>query len=80
MSGTGEYRIDRVRNHFFKTCFFWRGLFYDYPFRGDGWLMKLYLNASLRYRDKVLRHVHFEKPAVIKMNGKKSLGLVLKPE
>ena len=27
-----------------------------------------------------LRHVHFDKPIVIKMDGKKSLGVVLKPE
>ena len=27
-----------------------------------------------------LRHVRFDKPVVIKMDGKKSLGVVLKPE
>ena len=27
-----------------------------------------------------LRHVYFDKPIVIKMDGKKSLGVVLKPE
>ena len=27
-----------------------------------------------------VRHVRFEKPIVIKMDGKRSLGVVLKPE
>ena len=36
---------------------------------------------SLPYtRRKYLRHVHFHQPMVVKMDGKKKLGVVLMPE
>ena len=40
-----------------------------------------YLNSLPAVEEtKYLRHVHFEEPIVIKMDGKKKIGVVLKPE
>lgn len=81
--GLENYRIDPSQGtHFFQNLTsFGVGYFTINPFRGDGWFDETYLNAIPAVTEtKYLRHVHFEKPAVIKMNGKKSLGLVLKPE
>ena len=40
-----------------------------------------YLNSLAAVEEtKYLRHVHFEEPIVIKMDGKKKIGVVLKPE
>lgn len=48
---------------------------------GDGWFDEGYLNSLPAVEEtEYLRHVRFDKPVVIKMDGKKSLGVVLKPE
>ena len=81
--GLENYRVDPSQGtHFFKNLTsFGVGYFTINPFKGDGWFDEEYLNALPAVEDtEYLRHIHFDKPIVIKMDGKKSLGVVLKPE
>ncbi|MDH6312301.1 DNA-binding response OmpR family regulator [Parabacteroides sp. PFB2-10] len=80
--GLENYRIDPSQGtHFFQNLTsFGVGYFTINPFRGDGWFDEAFLNEQPAvYESDFLRHVRFEKPIVAKMNGKKSLGVVLKP-
>ena len=81
--GLENYRVDPSQGtHFFQNLTsFGVGYFTINPFKGDGWFDEAYLNALPAVEDtEYLRHIHFDKPIVIKMDGKKSLGVVLKPE
>ena len=81
--GLENYRVDPSQGtHFFQNLTsFGVGYFTINPFKRDGWFDEAYLNALPAVEDtEYLRHVHFDKPIVIKMDGKKSLGVVLKPE
>ena len=81
--GLENYRVDPSQGtHFFQNLTsFGVGYFTINPFKGDGWFDEAYLNALPAVEDtEYLRHVRFDKPIVIKMDGKKSLGVVLKPE
>lgn len=81
--GLENYRIDPSQGtHFFQNLTsFGVGYFTVNPFKNDGWFDESYLNALPAVEEtKHLRHIHFDKPAIIKMNGKKSIGLILKPE
>lgn len=81
--GLENYRIDPSQGtHFFQNLTsFGVGYFTINPFKGDGWFDETYLNALPAELDtNFLRHVHFDEPIVVKMDGKKSLGVVLKPE
>lgn len=81
--GLENYRVDPSQGtHFFQNLTsFGVGYFTINPFKGDGWFDEAYLNAQPAVEEtEFLRYVHFEKPMVIKMDGKKSLGVVLKPE
>lgn len=81
--GLDNYRVDPSQGtHFFQNLTsFGVGYFTINPFKGDGWFDEAYLNA-LPAADETtyLRHVRLERPALIKMDGKRSLGVVLKPE
>jgi hypothetical protein len=51
------------------------------PFQHDGSYDTPYLNAQPAvYESEFLRHVRFKKPIVIKVDGRKNKGVVLKPE
>ena len=81
--GLENYRVDPSQGtHFFQNLTsFGVGYFTINPFKGDGWFDEEYLNALPAVEDtEYLRPIHFDKPIVIKMDGKKSLGVVLKPE
>ena len=69
--GLENYRVDPSQGtHFFQnlTSF------------GVGWFDEAFLNAQPAVEEtEYLRHVHFDAPITIKMDGKKSLGVVLKP-
>lgn len=81
--GLENYRVDPSQGtHFFQNLTsFGVGYFTINPFKGDGWFDETYLNACPAVEEtEYLRHVHFDKPVVIKMDGKRSQGLVLKPE
>ncbi len=79
--GLENYRIDPSQGtHFFQNLTsFGVGYFTVNPFNGDGWFDEAYLNALPAVEEtEYLRHVRLEKPAVIKMDGKRSLGVILK--
>ena len=80
--GLENYRVDPSQGtHFFQNLTsFGVGYFTINPFKGDGWFDERYLNSLPAVEEtEYLRHVRFDKPVVIKMDGKKSLGVVLKP-
>ena len=80
--GLENYRVDPSQGtHFFQNLTsFGVGYFTINPFKGDGWFDERYLNFLPAVEEtEYLRHVRFDKPVVIKMDGKKSLGVVLKP-
>ena len=81
--GLENYCVDPSQGtHFFQNLTsFGVGYFTINPFKGDGWFDEEYLNSLPAVEEtEYLRHVRFDKPIVIKMDGKKSLGVVLKPE
>ncbi|MDD2952036.1 MAG: PEP/pyruvate-binding domain-containing protein [Parabacteroides sp.] len=80
--GLESYRIDPSQGtHFFQNLTsFGVGYFTINPFKGDGWFDEAFLNALPAMEEtEYLRHVHFDAPITIKMDGKRSLGVVLKP-
>ena len=81
--GLENYRVDPSQGtHFFQNLTsFGVGYFTINPFKGDGWFDEEYLNSLPAVEEtEYLRHVRFEKPVTIKMDGKRSLGVVMKPE
>ena len=86
--GLENYRVDPSQGtHFFQNLTsFGVGYFTINPFKGDGWFDEGYLNSLPAVEEtEYLRHVRFDKPVVIKMDGiqsfqGRSLGVVLKPE
>jgi hypothetical protein len=57
------------------------GYFTINDFMNDGIYDQAYLNSLPAVEEtKYLRHVRFEKPIVVKMDGKRKLGVVMKPE
>ncbi|MDF9829158.1 PEP/pyruvate-binding domain-containing protein [Parabacteroides sp. PF5-6] len=80
--GLENYRIDPSQGtHFFQNLTsFGVGYFTINPFREDGWFDEAFLNAQPAvFESDFLRHVRFPRPIIAKMDGKKSLGVVLKP-
>ena len=80
--GLENYRVDPSQGtHFFQNLTsFGVGYFTVNPFKGDGWFDEAFLNAQPAVEEtEYLRHVRFGAPITIKMDGKKSLGVVLKP-
>ena len=80
--GLENYRVDPSQGtHFFQNLTsFGVGYFTINPFKGDGWFDEAFLNAQPAMEETdYLRHVHFDRPIVIKMDGKRSLGVVMKP-
>ena len=81
--GLENYRIDPSQGtHFFQNLTsFGVGYFTVNPFKNDGWFDEDFLNGLPAIEEtKHLRHVRFNKPVIIKMNGKKGIGLILKPD
>ena len=80
--GLENYRVDPSQGtHFVQNLTsFGVGYFTINPFKGDGWFDEAFLNAQPAVEETdYLRHVHFDRPIVIKMDGKRSLGVVMKP-
>ena len=78
--GLENYRIEPSQGtHFFQNLTsFGVGYFTVNPFKGDGWFDEAYLDAQPAVEETdYLRHVHFDHPIVIKMDGKRSLGTVM---
>ena len=56
------------------------GYFTINPFMGDGIFAASWLDAQPAcYESEGLRAVHFANPIIIKMDGRKNTGIVMKP-
>ena len=78
-----NYRIEPSQGtHFFQNLTsFGVGYFTINPFSGDGYYDEEYLNSlPAETETQFLRMVRFDNPVRVEINGKKSKGLVLKPE
>ncbi len=84
-AGLTNYRIDPSQGtHFFQNLTSLHVGYFtvnSYLKEGGGFYDSDFLNAQPAVAEtKYIRHVRFSKPLVIKINGKKSLGVVMKPE
>lgn len=82
-AGLTNYRVDPSQGtHFFQNLTsFGVGYFTINAFMNDGVYNQEFLNSHEPVTEtKFLRHVHFDKPLVVKIDGKKNIGLVMKPE
>lgn len=81
-AGLKNYRIDPSQGtHFFQNLTSFRvGYFTVNPYSGDGFFDVEWLNSqSAFYEDQYIRHVRFEKPLEIFVDGRKHKGIVMKP-
>jgi len=82
-SGLENYRIDPSQGtHFFQNLTSFRvGYFTVNPFIGDGKYDIDYLdNQPAIFENEFIRQVRFKNHFTIKIDGKKNLGVVFKPE
>jgi hypothetical protein len=81
-SGLSNYRIDPSQGtHFFQNLTSFRvGYFTINPYIHEGYYDMDYLDkAPTFYEDEYIRHVRFDKPFRIEIDGKKNIGVVYKP-
>ncbi len=81
-AGLTNYRVDPSQGtHFFQNLTsFGVGYFTINAFRNDGVYNQAFLNSlPAQHETQFLRHVHFEQPLAVKMDGKKNLGVVMLP-
>ncbi|MBN2614442.1 MAG: phosphoenolpyruvate synthase [Bacteroidales bacterium] len=82
-SGLKDYRIDPSQGtHFFQNLTSFRvGYFTLNPYLKDGYYDLDFLDAQpATVENDIIRHVHFDQPLVIKIDGKKNLGVIEKPK
>lgn len=82
-AGLTNYRVDPSQGtHFFQNLTsFGVGYFTINAYCNDGVYDQDFLNSMPAVSEtRFLRHVRFEKPLVVKMDGKRNLGVVLRPE
>ncbi|MCK4569235.1 MAG: phosphoenolpyruvate synthase [Bacteroidales bacterium] len=82
-SGLEDYRIDPSQGtHFFQNLTSFRvGYFTINPFIKDGtYDLDFLAGQKAVYEDEFIRHIRFEKPVVIAIDGKKKKGVVFKPK
>ena len=81
-SGLKNYRIDPSQGtHFFQNLTSFRvGYFTVNPYINEGYYDVEYLNSlNVIFEDDFIRHVRFEKPLEIMIDGKRHQGAILKP-
>ena len=81
-AGLTNYRVDPSQGtHFFQNLTsFGVGYFTVNAYRNDGVYNQAYLDSlPAVHETKFLRHVHFDHPLIVKMDGKKNLGVVMMP-
>lgn len=81
-SGLKNYRIDPSQGtHFFQNLTSFRvGYFTINPYIGEGYYDVEFMNRiKAEYEDEYLRHIRFEKPLEIMVDGRKHKGLIMKP-
>lgn len=82
-AGLTNYRVDPSQGtHFFQNLTsFGVGYFTINAYRGDGLYNQEFLNAQPAAEETThLRHIRFEHPLTIKMDGKKRIGIVMLPK
>ncbi|MCF8373579.1 MAG: phosphoenolpyruvate synthase [Bacteroidales bacterium] len=82
-SGLENYRIDPSQGtHFFQNLTSFKvGYFTINPFTNDGYYDLEFLSESKAvYEDEFVRHIEFMQPVVIKIDGQKNIGMVMKPK
>jgi len=81
-SGLENYRIDPSQGtHFFQNLTSFRvGYMTINPFINDGFYNTEYLDKQkVQYEDDIIRHIRFDAPMEIKIDGKTNRGIILKP-
>ncbi len=81
-AGLTNYRVDPSQGtHFFQNLTsFGVGYFTINAYMNDGIYNQAYLNEQKAVEEtNFLRHIHFEKPIKVKMDGKKKIGVVMMP-
>ncbi len=81
-SGLENYRIDPSQGtHFFQNLTAFRvGYFNVNPSTGDGFIDYDFLSsAETVFEDDLLRHVRFPDPLEVMIDGKKKIGVIMKP-
>jgi Phosphoenolpyruvate synthase/pyruvate phosphate dikinase len=82
-SGLKNYRIDPSQGtHFFQNLTSFRvGYFTINPFINEGYYDVDYLNGiKIVYEDEFIRHIRFDKPLEIIIDGKRHKGAIMKPD
>ncbi len=82
-SGLDDYRIDPSQGtHFFQNLTSFRVAYFTInPFIGDGIYDIEFLNRQPAvFENQYIRHVQFNTPVTAKIDGKKNLGIIFKPE
>ena len=81
-AGLKNFQVDPSQgSHFFQNLTSFNvGYFTIYPFNKDGFYDVDFLNNQNEiFEDKYVRHVRFQQPAVIRIDGRKRKGLIYKP-
>lgn len=81
-AGSADFKVAPSQgSHFFQNLVAWNvGYFTVNPDAGDGFLDWTFLAAQPVLSERVgVRHLRFETPVVVKMNGKRHQGVILKP-
>ncbi|MEI6055147.1 MAG: PEP/pyruvate-binding domain-containing protein [Lentisphaerota bacterium] len=81
-SGLKNFQIDPSQGtHFFQNLTsFGVGYFTINPFNKDGFYDEDFLNSQKEvFEDKYVRHVRFDHPVIVKIDGKDKKGIVYKP-
>jgi hypothetical protein len=81
-SGLKNYRIDPSQGtHFFQNLTSFRvGYFTINPYIKEGYYDVDFLNKlNVIYEDGFIRHIRFDNPLEIMIDGKKHMGVILKP-
>ncbi len=82
-AGLTNYRIDPSQGtHFFQNLTsFGVGYFTINSFMNDGIYDQPFLNEKdAVFETEYLRHIHFGKPLIVKIDGMKNIGIVMKPQ
>ncbi len=82
-SGLDNYRVDPSQGtHFFQDLTAFKvGYFTTNPYLNDGFVDFDFLaSAEPYYEDRMLKHIRFSEPLAVKIDGRKKVGVIMKPK